>query len=152
MRHVHRAEPLSAAIGDLAEAEIDAVVALWRACGLTRPWNDPFADARLALANESSTILALRERAALLAAAMVGVDGHRGYVYYLAVDPAARRRGLGRAIMRACEDWIVARGHPKLHLFVRADNAAVLAFYNTLGYQIEETHLLGKRFDGRQRS
>ena len=140
---------MNSAIAELTESDIEAAAALWQACGLTRPWNDPVADARLALANESSTILAMREAGALIATAMVGVDGHRGYVYYLAVEPAAQRRGLGRAMMKACEDWIVARGHPKMHLFVRTENKATLAFYDALGYRIEDTLLLGKRFDGR---
>ena len=149
MRHVQSAEPLSAAIGDLADSEIEAAVALWRACGLTRPWNDPYADIRLALAGETSTVLAAREGGALMATAMVGVDGHRGWVYYLGVDPGARRRGLGRAMMAACERWIVARGHPKLQLMVRTENAATLAFYKALGYEVQDTIVLGRRFDGR---
>src|SRR5579859_3042910 len=101
-------------VADLRENEIDAAVALWEACGLTRPWNDPRADARLALAGETSTILAMRDQGRLIATAMVGADGHRGWAYYLAVDPLQRGRRLGAAMMRAAEAWVRARGLPKL--------------------------------------
>jgi ribosomal protein S18 acetylase RimI-like enzyme len=133
-------------ISDLRTDEIDAAVALWDTCGLTRPWNDPRADARLALAGETSTILAERRDGRLVATAMVGADGHRGWVYYLAVDPALRGQGLGEAMMRAAEAWVAARGLPKIQLMVRADNAAVLAFYKAIGYATEDVTVMSLRF------
>jgi ribosomal protein S18 acetylase RimI-like enzyme len=136
-------------IGDLAEDEIEDAVALWEACGLTRPWNDPRADARLALAGPSSTILALRDAGRLVGSVMVGHDGHRGWVYYLAVSRAEQKRGLGAELMRAAEQWIIARGMPKLQLMVRADNAAAVGFYHAIGYQTEAVSVLSRRFDGR---
>jgi ribosomal protein S18 acetylase RimI-like enzyme len=136
-------------IGDLAEDEIEEAVALWEACGLTRPWNDPRADARLALAGPSSTILALREAGRLVSSVMVGHDGHRGWVYYLAVAPAEQKRGLGAELMRAAEQWVIARGMPKLQLMVRADNIAAVGFYHAIGYQTEAVSVLSRRFDGR---
>ena len=136
-------------IGDLAEDEIEDAVALWEACGLTRPWNDPRADARLALAGPSSTILALRDAGRLVGSVMVGHDGHRGWVYYLAVSPDEQKRGLGAELMRAAEQWIVARGMPKLQLMVRADNTAAVGFYHAIGYQAEAVSVLSRRFDGR---
>ena len=126
--------------------EIEAAVALWEACGLTRPWNDPRADARLALAGETSTILAHRQGGELVATAMVGADGHRAWVYYLAVSPALKRSGLGKAMMRAAEGWAQARGMPKLQLMVRADNAAVVEFYKAIGYAEEPVTVLSRRF------
>jgi GNAT superfamily N-acetyltransferase len=97
-------------IGDLRPDEIEAAVALWEACDLTRPWNDPRADIRRAFDGATSTILAHREDGRLVATAMVGADGHRGWVYYLAVAPDRRKRGLGEAMMRAAEDWDAADG------------------------------------------
>jgi len=88
-------------IGELAEAEIEAAVALWEACDLTRPWNDPRADIRRALGGATSTILVHRDDGRLAATVMVGADGHRAWVYYLAVAPDLRKRGLGEAMMRA---------------------------------------------------
>ena len=119
-------------ITDLDASEIEAAVALWEACGLTRPWNDPRADARLALAGATSTILALREGGRVVATAMVGCDGHRGWVYYLGVDPMQRCRRVGEAMMQAAEAWVRARGAPKLQLMVRADNAGAQGFYDRL--------------------
>jgi len=133
-------------ITDLAESEIEAAVALWEACGLTRPWNDPRADARLALAGATSTILAAREGERLVATAMVGADGHRGWVYYLAVDPERRGQRLGEAMMRAAEAWIRARGLPKLQLMVRADNLSAVRFYEAIGYRAEPVTVMSVRF------
>jgi hypothetical protein len=87
---------VSIAIGPLVDAEIEQAVALWREAGLTRPWNDPLVDARLALSNPTSTILAARDDDRLLATVMVGFDGHRAWVYYLAAAASERRSGLGR--------------------------------------------------------
>ncbi|MGD0642818.1 MAG: GNAT family N-acetyltransferase, partial [Roseiarcus sp.] len=82
-------------IGALSVAEIEAAVALWEEAGLLRPWNDPLADIRLALAGPSSTVLAARAGGRLAATVMVGWDGHRGWIYYLAVAREFRRRGIG---------------------------------------------------------
>jgi hypothetical protein len=135
-------------IGDLREDEIDAAVDLWRAANLTRPWNDPHADARLAVAGETSTILAGRLQERLVATVMVGADGHRGWVYYLGVAPDCRGRRFGEAMMRAAEQWIIARGMPKLQLMVRTDNSGVISFYEAIGYKQEEVVVLSRRFDG----
>jgi ribosomal protein S18 acetylase RimI-like enzyme len=136
-------------IQTLPVAHYDDAVALWHDVGLTRPWNAPEADLRTALSGDSSTVLALLDGDALLGTAMVGHDGHRGWVYYLAVSPAAQGRGLGRRLMRACEDWVSAQGIPKLNLMVRTDNAAVRAFYDRLGYTESEVVVLGRRLDPR---
>ena len=133
-------------VEDLRADEIEAAVALWEACGLTRPWNDPRADASLALAGPTSTILAHHQGDALIATVMVGADGHRAWVYYLAVSPTLKRAGLGAAMMRAAEAWAQARGMPKLQLMVRADNAAVVAFYKAIGYVEEPVTVLSRRF------
>jgi hypothetical protein len=129
-------------IGFLAESEIEAAVALWREAGLLRPWNDPRADIRLALAGPSSAIIAAREQARLAATVMVGWDGHRGWIYYLAVARDLQRRKIGARMVKAAEDWLVRRDAPKLNLLVRAENAAVLGFYESLGYRRSDTVLL----------
>jgi ribosomal protein S18 acetylase RimI-like enzyme len=131
----------------LAPERIDEAIALWHEVGLTRPWNDAPADLRRALHGPSSTILALVEEGSLLATAMVGHDGHRGWVYYLAVAPTAQRRGHGRAMMAACEAWLAERGVPKLNLMLRADNAAARGFYTALGYTPDEVIVLSHRLD-----
>jgi len=135
-------------ITDIADGDEDAVVALWERCGLTRPWNDPHADLALARRTATSTVLVGRRSGSIVATAMLGFDGHRGWVYYLAVEPALQRAGLGRAMMAAAEVWAQTRGAPKLQLMVRGDNAAAVGVHESLGYRREDTIVLGKRFGG----
>ncbi|UPK07992.1 GNAT family acetyltransferase [Bradyrhizobium algeriense] len=138
------------AIADIADADVATVIALWQACGLTRPWNDPAADIALARREPNSTILIGRDGDAIVATAMVGYDGHRGWVYYVASDPQRRAKGYGRAIMNAAEDWLRAAGILKLQLMVRKDNAQVHAFYQSLGYYNQQTVTFAKWLDGRE--
>src|SRR3984957_15004823 len=116
-------------IGPLCPLHFDAAVYLWHELAITRPWNDPHDDLQRALAGPASTVFAGTEGEALIATAMVGHDGHRGWVYYLAVRAGARGLGHGRAMMRACEEWLTERGVPKINLMVRGDNEAARAFY-----------------------
>jgi ribosomal protein S18 acetylase RimI-like enzyme len=122
-----------------------AVIALWQAAGLTRPWNDPAADFGRALAAADAAVLVVRDDEAVIASVMVGDDGHRGWVYYLAVAPDRRRQGLGRALMRAAQDWLRARGCPKIQLMVRSGNAEALGFYAALGLERQDVVTLGRR-------
>jgi ribosomal protein S18 acetylase RimI-like enzyme len=132
----------------LSPADAEAVVALWTQAGLTRPWNDADGDFRRAVAGPASVVLGVRDGAGLAGAAMVGHDGHRGWVYYLAVADAARGRGLGRALMAAAEAWLVERDIPKIQFMVRTSNLAVLDFYDHLGYAKQDVLVLGRRLDG----
>lgn len=132
----------------LPEALFPAAVSLWHETGLTRPWNDAAADLRRALRGPDSTVLAWVADDLLVGTAMVGHDGHRGWVYYLAVDHDHRQRGVGRMLMRACEAWVLERGVPKLQLMVRSGNDEVLAFYRRLGYEVSDVVTLGRRLDG----
>lgn len=120
------------------------VIALWHACALTRPWNDPAADFARAIEGPNSAILLVRDGAELAASVMVGHDGHRGWVYYLAVSPDRRRAGLGREMMAAAEAWLRARGVPKIQLMVRDSNADALEFYEALGLERQPVITLGR--------
>jgi ribosomal protein S18 acetylase RimI-like enzyme len=135
------------AIVSLAPEHIDDALALWEDVGLTRPWNDAREDLRRALAGPASTILALVDDGALLATAMVGHDGHRGWVYYLAVARAAQRRGHGRAVMSACEAWLAERGVPKLNLMLRTENHAARGFYTALDYTQDDVVVFSRRLE-----
>jgi len=132
-------------ISPLRPDEAEAAVALWDACGLTRPWNDPRADIALALGKETSTVLAGRIGGRLVASAMTGSDGHRGWVYYLGVAPDFRGAGHGARMMQAAADWLKARSVPKLHVMIRTENVAVAAFYAKLGYEKSDTITMTKR-------
>ena len=138
------------AIADIRDADVAAVIALWQACGLTRPWNDPAADIALARRGPHSTVLIGRDDNAIVATAMVGHDGHRGWVYYVATDPDRRAKGYGRAIMNAAEDWLRAAGVPKLQLLVRPENAGVAAFYKSIGFGEQQILFFSKWLDGRE--
>lgn len=127
--------------------DASAVIALWHACGLTRPWNDPQTDYDLALVTPTSAILVAREGGVILASIMTGFDGHRGWVYYLGVDPTLRRAGLGRLMMAAAEDWLRAIGSPKVQLMVRGDNRDATGFYKALGYEVQDVVTIGRRLD-----
>ena len=137
-------------IAPIGDADVADVIALWQACGLTRPWNDPAADIALARRGPNSTVLIGRDGSTIVATAMVGHDGHRGWVYYVAVDPDRRGQGHGRAIMKAVEDWLRAADIPKLQLLVRRDNAKAGAFYQSIGYEEAETIVFAKWLDGRK--
>lgn len=137
-------------IEPLDATAIPSLVALWEDCGLTRPWNDAAADARLALEGPASAILGIRDEGALLGSVMVGFDGHRGWVYYVAVTPGHRRAGLARALMAAAEDWLRERGAPAVRLMVREENAVACGFYRALGYETQQVATLGKRLGSNQ--
>jgi ribosomal protein S18 acetylase RimI-like enzyme len=121
-----------------------AVIALWQDCDLTRQWNPPERDIELCRRSGHGTLFVAEAAGRLAGTIMVGHDGHRGWVYYVAVDPACRRDGLGRALMKHAEEFLAAQGVPKIMLLIRETNSAVAAFYQRLGYQIEPRLLMTK--------
>ncbi|MEM7694760.1 MAG: GNAT family acetyltransferase [Pseudomonadota bacterium] len=134
-------------ISELCEpdpAAINAIAALWRACDLTRPWNDPHADIFRAIAHPTAALLIARDPE-IVGTVMVGDDGHRGAIYYLAVAPTHQRTGLGRDLLSAAEDHLKTNGCPKLNLVIRAENTAVAAFYKACGYAQEDRMMMAKR-------
>jgi ribosomal protein S18 acetylase RimI-like enzyme len=130
--------------------DIADIIALWQRCGLTREWNDPAGDIALARREANATVLLGRNEGALVASVLVGHDGHRGWVYYVSVDPDHRHKDYGRAIMGAAENWLRGRGIQKLQLMVRGDNVQVHAFYKSLGYYDQERVTFAKWLDGRE--
>jgi ribosomal protein S18 acetylase RimI-like enzyme len=131
-------------ISDLSPDEIPAAIAIWKEAGLLRPWNDPQADAALALRSANATILAARECDKLAATVMVGHDGHRGWLYYLAVARGFRRQGVGTMLMSSAEQWCRKRGVPKLQLMVRSENVEMDGFYAARGYDKSDVIVLAK--------
>jgi ribosomal protein S18 acetylase RimI-like enzyme len=138
------------AITPIDDADVTDVVALWQTCGLTRPWNDPAADIAFARRGSNATVLVGRDDSAIVATVLVGHDGHRGWAYYLAVDPDHRQKGYGRVMMDAAERWLRERGVEKLQLMVRPDNKGVKNFYQSLGYAEQERIIYAKWLDGRE--
>lgn len=124
----------------------DAIIALWDECGLLRPWNDPYLDIERKLGVQPELFLVgVDADGQVIASAMAGFDGHRGWVNYLAVSPGKRRLSLGRQLMQEAERLLAGRGCPKLNLQIRTGNLEVLEFYRKLGYVQDEVVSLGKR-------
>jgi len=128
-----------------AAADEGAVVDLWQRCGLVRPWNDPRKDIQRKLTTQAELFLVGELQGTIIATAMAGYDGHRGWVNYLAVAAECRGRGFGRLLMREIEERLTARGCPKLNIQVRNGNRDALAFYRKIGYAPDEAVSLGKR-------
>ncbi len=120
----------------VAEDE-QAVVALWRACDLVASYNDPVADFRFAKAGLCSDVLvAVDDGGEIAGSVMVGHDGHRGWLYYVAARPVSRSKGVGRRMVQAAENWLRQRGVVKVQLLVRETNTKVVSFYEHLGFEV----------------
>jgi ribosomal protein S18 acetylase RimI-like enzyme len=132
-------------IREYRPADEPSVIRLWTECGLTRHWNDPHKDVLRKLSVQPEHFLVGLIDGSVVATLMAGFDGHRGWVNYLAVAEKHRRQGHGRTLMERVEKDLEARGCPKLNLQIRDANAAVMAFYEKLGYARDQTIVLGKR-------
>lgn len=129
-----------------ATTDTEAVVRLWQDCGLTRPWNDPYKDIERKLSVSPELFwVGADDRGEVMASIMVGYDGHRGWINYLAVHPKYQRQGHARQLMQQAEAELTTLGCPKLNLQVRAGNEAIIAFYESLGYGDDQSVSLGKR-------
>jgi ribosomal protein S18 acetylase RimI-like enzyme len=132
-------------IRPFVESDQDRVIDLWNRCGLLRPWNDPHKDIARKLKVQRELFLIGEIDGRVVAVMMVGYEGHRGWVNYLAVDPERQRQGLGREMMAEAEIRLKALGCPKIQLQVRRDNAEAIAFYRRLGYAEDAVVNMGKR-------
>jgi ribosomal protein S18 acetylase RimI-like enzyme len=126
-------------------ADREAVVALWSACDLVRPWNDPDRDIERKAAHDADWLFVLELDGRVVGSVMAGYEGHRGWVNYLAVDPAHRGEGFGALLMAEAERVLAQAGCPKINLQVRAANAHVVGFYQHLGYLVDDVVSMGKR-------
>ena len=127
------------------------LVELWSVCGLLRPWSDSLDDIRLCVTTPSSELVVAEFEDQLIGSAMLGHDGHRGWVYYLAVHPNWQRNGIGRSLMSYAEGWMDQRQVPKIQAMIRADNLPVRGFYKRLGYQDNDVQVVEKFLNGRSR-
>lgn len=131
-------------IREFEDDDLDQIVALWTRTGVARPWNDVVHDIRFCQKSASSTLMVLCDGNRVKGTAMVGEDGHRGWVYYVAVEPAEQGQGLGSRVMQAAEGWLEARGIWKVNLLVRAGNRSAETFYEKTGYADTGTRCLQK--------
>ena len=128
------------AIADSAE-----VIAIWQACGLTVPWNDPHKDIARKMEVNPELFLVAEVDGRIAGTVMGGYEGHRGWINYLAVAPDFQRQRIGVALMQEVEAKLQALGCPKINLQVRKNNRAVIQFYGQIGYHIDDVISLGKR-------
>jgi ribosomal protein S18 acetylase RimI-like enzyme len=126
-------------------ADQSAVIDLWHRCNLVVPQNDPQKDTEMKTKVRDDLFFVGTIDSRIVATLMAGYDGHRGWIYYLAVDPDFQRRGFGRRVMESAEAALRKRGCPKINLQVRTSNRAVIAFYEHLGYSNDDVIGLGKR-------
>jgi ribosomal protein S18 acetylase RimI-like enzyme len=125
----------------------EAVVSLWRRCDLVRSWNDPHKDIRRKLGVRPDWFLVGLLDGQIVACVMAGYEGHRGWLNYLAVDPAHQRHGLARAIVAEAERLLREAGCPKINLQIRTSNHGVIEFYRRLGYSTDDVVSMGKRLE-----
>ncbi|HEY7816550.1 MAG TPA: GNAT family acetyltransferase [Nakamurella sp.] len=126
-------DAVSMLIRPFAPADTEPVIDLWRRCGLTRPWNDARCDIDRKLTVQPELFLVGEVDSGIVATAMAGYDGHRGWVNYLAVEPDHRRSGLAGQLIAVVEAELRLRGCPKVSLQVREGNEQAIGFYRSLG-------------------
>ena len=131
-------------IRPIRDGDEPALADLWARCGLVRPWNDPFNDIAFARATAQSEIFVGERDGAVIASVMCGHDGHRGWVYYLAVSPDCQGQDLDRTMMVRAEDHLCALDVPKLELMIRETNAKVVQFYEALQYKTEPVIVMSR--------
>ena len=131
-------------IRQFAPSDQIELVELWAVCELLQSWNDPLEDIHLCVTTPSSELVVADSAGQLIGSAMLGHDGHRGWVYYLAVHPNWQRNGIGRSLMSYAEGWMDQRQVPKIQAMIRADNLPVRGFYRRLGYQDNDVQVVEK--------
>lgn len=136
---------MSIAIRAFELADTEAVVSLWQTTKLTRPWNNPYQDISRKLKVQPELFLVAVDGAELVGSVMAGYDGHRGWLYYLASDPARRGEGIARLLVESAERLLLEMGCPKVQLMVRPDNDIAQGFYEALGFEAFDTWATGKR-------
>ena len=128
-----------------AAADQYDVIDLWVQCGLVVPQNDPGRDIKRKLKMNPEWFLVGEHDGNIIATCMIGYEGHRGWINYLAVAPRYRRRGFATRLMREAERILHQAGCPKINLQVRTSNTDVIEFYEAIGYSIDAVVSMGKR-------
>lgn len=120
------------------------IITIWEECNLTRPWNNPSDDIKNAILTSTSTILLLCDESRIIGTVMVGYDGHRGWIYYLAVAKEFQKMGLGKKLVLEAESWLKSNNVPKVNLMIRSSNGEVKQFYESCDYKISDVITMEK--------
>ncbi len=131
-------------VRELGATDVAQVVALWRDAELVRPWNDPERDFLQAITTPSSAVLGADHDGSLVGTIMVGFDGHRGWLYYVAVAASFRGQDVGTDLVCAAESWLKDRGARKSQLMVRINNVGARDFYTKIGYEPSDVAVFQK--------
>jgi len=124
-----------------------SVIALWTACHLVVPHNNPRKDIQRKLRINPEWFLVGEHNDMIVATCMAGYEGHRGWINYLAVSPDAQRRRVASRMMQEAEVLLRKAGCPKINLQIRSTNLAVIEFYKSIGYKVDEVASMGKRLE-----
>ncbi|MEE9117780.1 MAG: GNAT family acetyltransferase [Calditrichia bacterium] len=127
------------------ESDRDDVIQLWKECELVVPWNNPQRDIERKQTVQAEFFLIGLIHKKIIATTMVGYEGHRGWVNYLAVKPKFQRQGIGKRMMENAEQRLLKLGCPKIQVQIRNTNDGVIKFYRKQGYIKDEVVNLGKR-------
>lgn len=126
-------------------ADREDVIHIWEACGLIRSWNKPTLDIQRKIATQRDLFFVGEVSSKIVATAMFGYDGHRGWLNYFAVLPEFQKNGFGKRMLEFGEQILVEKGCPKLNLQIRSDNEAAIGFYQAAGYSEDAVISFGKR-------
>lgn len=132
-------------ISEASHDDIAGIKSIWEEAELTRPWNDPVQDIKLSLSAKSSVIFLAKIENEIIGTAMVGYDGHRGWIYYLAISKNYQNQGIGKRLVEHAEEWLRLQGVPKTQILIRSDNEKVIKFYENLGFEKSTSLLMGKQ-------
>jgi ribosomal protein S18 acetylase RimI-like enzyme len=138
---------MKTAIRPFTLSDKEAVVEVWRTCGLTHPNNDPHKDIARKMKVDPEMFLVCELDGKIIGTVMVGYEGHRGWINYLGVLPGYQGQGLGRELMDRAEAMLVERGCAKINLQIRATNTRVIQFYEGIGFKVDEVVSMGKRLE-----
>lgn len=141
----HPAQSATFTLRPFILADIEPVIELWRQCELIRPWNNPYLDIQRKLTTQPELFLVACLDGQIVGSAMIGYEGHRAWVYYLAVHPSYQKQGIGLALMQKAEQLLIDRDCPKIQLMVRKSNREAISFYEAQGYEVSDVLVLGKR-------
>ena len=126
-------------------ADMEDVIHVWEECGLIRSWNNPKLDIQRKANTQKDLFFVGEFSNKIIATAMFGYDGHRGWLNYFAVLPQFQKSGFGKQLLEFGELILVDKGCPKLNLQIRADNKEAINFYKAVGYNEDEVISFGKR-------
>jgi ribosomal protein S18 acetylase RimI-like enzyme len=125
----------------------DAVVDLWKTCNLITPQNDPVEDIKKKTSFQPELFFVGLLEGKVIGSIMVGYEGHRGWMNYMAVNPKYQRQGYGRKLVQKAIAELKKIGCVKINLQVRRSNTSVIDFYKHLGFQEDDVISLGMRLN-----